>query len=181
MSAYHFFSNGPLASGLWWKAARMVLGGRKIAHADHEVFERVGHENGITLYTSPQAPHVLKSRRYEWYVLSTFLFWSSGFNTLAVLPFMWLIMSLPRRVSELAHFTFHAELLPHTEQVVFHKAGNFGELYRVVVDINNLEKIDADALGTPLIWEVTHHDPYMCFRDAESNQMFAFDKNGVWN
>jgi len=157
-----------------------MFGGQNKA-AQHEVFERVGHENGITLYTSTHASSALKSRRYEWYVATTFLFWASGANTLAILPFLWLCMSAPRRISEMAHFTFHAELLPHTEQVVFHKAGNFGELFQVVVDINNLEKVDADSLGTPLIWEVSKYDPYMCFRCAETNQKFAFDKNGVWN
>ena len=143
----------PLASGLWWRAARLFFGGRN-NQLDHEVFERVGHENGITLYTSPNhAPYALKNRRYEWYVLATFMIWSSGVNTLAILPFLYLCCSLPRRVSEMAHFTFHAELLPHTEQVVFHKASNFGELHKVVVDIKNLEKVDAESLLTPLIWE----------------------------
>ena len=46
----------------------------------------------------------------------------------------------------LTYFTFHAELLPHTEQVVFHKAGFFGNVKRIYVDIKNLEKIEADVI-----------------------------------
>ena len=46
----------------------------------------------------------------------------------------------------MTYFTFHAELLPHTEQVVFHKAGFFGNVKRIYVDIKNLEKIEADVI-----------------------------------
>ncbi len=49
------------------------------------------------------------------------------------------------------YFTFHAELLPHTEQVVFHKVGYFGNIKRVYVDIHNLEKIDAQILPSTSI------------------------------
>jgi hypothetical protein len=48
------------------------------------------------------------------------------------------------------YFTFHAELLPHTEQIVFHKAGVYGQVRRIIVDIKNLEKIDAEILKSKL-------------------------------
>ena len=54
--------------------------------------------------------------------------------------------------------TWHAELLPHTEQVVFHKAALFGGVRRHTVDIKNLEKIDAATLPVPLMWDVNMFD-----------------------
>lgn len=49
------------------------------------------------------------------------------------------------------NFAFHAELLPHTEQIVFHKASLFGNVRRIYVDIKNLEKIDADIIPGMII------------------------------
>jgi hypothetical protein len=52
----------------------------------------------------------------------------------------------PRKVAVMTYFTFYAELLPHTEQVVFHKVDFFGSVRRIYVDIKNLEKIDASLV-----------------------------------
>jgi len=78
-------------------------------------------------------------------------------------------------------FCWHAELLPHTEQVVFHKASLFGAIDRFYVDIRNLEKIDSEDVGSPLMWEINMFDPNLCFRDAASGEIFVFDKLGHWN
>lgn len=79
------------------------------------------------------------------------------------------------------YFTFHAELLPHTEQVVFHKASFFGKTKRVYVDISNLEKVDADLVRSKLFWGMNLYDPDMVFRDQETKEIFVFEKNGQWN
>lgn len=56
-----------------------------------------------------------------------------------------------------------------------------GEIRRIYVDIKNLEKIDSDMVGAPLMWDQAVFDSQMCFRDTESLEIFVFDKNGVWN
>jgi hypothetical protein len=58
----------------------------------------------------------------------------------------------------LNYFTFHAELLPHTEQIAFHKGDNFGNVRRIIVDIKNLEKIEADIVPSKLLWAVNMFD-----------------------
>ena len=181
-SAYHWFgTNALLQNGLVWNFVRGIFN-RRIDTDTHGVYDQIGsHENGIVLYRSNQAPDMLKARRYDWALLTTFGLWMSNMNTLMVLPFVYLCCSVPRRWSSVQHFTFHAELLPHTEQVVFHKASPFGELVRVFVDIKNLEKIDAEDCGVPLIWDINFYDSHMCFRCTESGQKFIFDKNGIWN
>lgn len=67
-------------------------------------------------------------------------------------------------MASLRYFTFHAELLPHTEQVVFHKASLFGDVLRIHVDIRNLEKIEADRVPSLLMWDANAFDPNMIFR-----------------
>jgi len=145
----------------------------------------IGHENGMVLYRSHQSPYVLKHRYYDWimfglgaWVVNGFL---SGTTTFMALPLIYGLCSAPRRLSQMNHFCFHAELLPHSEQVVFHKVHLFGELSRVYVDIRNLEKINAEDCGTPLLWDVNMFDSNMVFRCTESNQKFVFDKAGIWN
>ena len=116
------------------------------------------------------------------YALAGFGFaWLSGISSLAVMPLFLYTIQLPRKVSTLRHFTWHAELLPHTEQVVFKKATMFGAVESYYVDIRNLEKIDSAEVNSPLMWEINMFDPDMCFRDASTGEQFVFDKNGQWN
>ena len=79
------------------------------------------------------------------------------------------------------YFCWHAELLPHTEQVVFHKSNLFGSIDRRYVSIHNLEKIDAADVQSPLMWDINMFDPDLCFRDASTGEQFVFDKQGFWN
>ena len=74
-----------------------------------------------------------------------------GMHTFAYIPFIYILLSSPRTVAILTNFTFHAELLPHTEQIVFHKASYFGKVKRIYVDIKNLEKIDAATVPSKLL------------------------------
>ena len=71
--------------------------------------------------------------------------------------------------------------MPHTEQVVFHKAGLFMGLRRIYVDIKNLEKIEADVVPSKIMWGINIFDPNMVFRDMETKEVFVFDANGIWN
>jgi hypothetical protein len=65
--------------------------------------------------------------------------------------------------------------------VVFHKAGFFGKIKRTVVDIKNLEKIDAEVINNPMLWTYDMFDPNLIFRDMESKEVFLFDRRGIWN
>jgi len=102
----------------------------------------------------------------------------SGF---CAMPLFALAVQVPRKLSTMRHFTWHAELLPHTEQVIFHKSNMFGNVERHIVDIRNLEKIGSDECETPLMWTINMFDPDMIFRDTASREIFVFDKFGAWN
>ena len=78
-------------------------------------------------------------------------------------------------------FCWHAELLPHTEQVVFHKTPLFGKTTRTIVDIPNLQKVSAEMIPNELMWTVNMFDDNMVFRDSQSQELFVFDKQGMWN
>ena len=53
---------------------------------------------------------------------------------------------IPRRWVQQKYFTWHAELLPHTEQVVFHKTGFGGSVVKHIVDIKHLEKVSSEVI-----------------------------------
>lgn len=71
----------------------------------------------------------------------------------------------PRRIAILKYYTFHAELMPHTEQVVFLKANIFGQIQQHMVDIKNLEKIDVSEVTNQLMFVMNIFDSKMIFRD----------------
>jgi hypothetical protein len=77
----------------------------------------------------------------------------TGSSSFLFLPLAVSLMSMPRKIAGVRYFTFHAELLPHTEQVVFHKTSLFGNLSRHYVDIRNLEKIDASRVPSSVMWD----------------------------
>jgi hypothetical protein len=52
-------------------------------------------------------------------MLFSFLGFLGGVNNLLFIPLMFGLISAPRKIGIMYYFTFHAELLPHTEQVVF--------------------------------------------------------------
>ena len=83
-------------------------------------------ENGIFLYKSTQADGHIRSRHIDYLSLGLFGSMIFGIHAFAYMPFIYILLSAPRTLAILANFTFHAELLPHTEQVVFHKGGYFG-------------------------------------------------------
>lgn len=138
-------------------------------------------ENGIFLYKSIQSDGLIRSRVMDYMILFSGAGWLAGVSSLLLVPFLVATLSLPRKLAVVNYFTFHAELLPHTEQVVFHKADFFGKIRRIYVDIKNLEKIDADIVPSKLLWGVNMFDSNMVFRDMETREVFVFDSNGIWN
>jgi len=117
----------------------------------------------------------------DYFILFSGSGWLLGVSPYLLVPFLVACLSLPRKLAVMHYFTFHAELLPHTEQVVFHKADLFGNVKRVIVDIKNLEKIEADIVPSKLLWAVNMFDSRMVFRDMETREVFVFDANGIWN
>lgn len=162
-----------------WDMARTLFGGHR--QSNHEIqFNATNSENGIPLYQSPAAQDVVANRRYD-YHLSFFIFMRLCGVKIAILPVMYMIWSMPRRISERLHFCYKAELMPHTEQIMFWKCSNFGDQIPYIVDIKNLEKVSAEDVQAPLMWENGMYDKEMCFRDTETDRFFVFDKNGMWN
>lgn len=115
-------------------------------------------ENGLFLYKSNQADAVVRARAMDYFLLFTLGGWVAGVSNLLLVPFLVGSLSLPRKLAIVNYFTFHAELLPHTEQVVFHKADLFGNVRRIIVDIKNLEKIEADLVPSKMLWAVNMFD-----------------------
>lgn len=138
-------------------------------------------ENGLFLYKSIQADAVLRARSMDYMLIACFGGWMAGVHSMLIVPFLVGCLSLPRKLAIMNYFVFHAELLPHTEQVVFHKGDLFGNVRRIIVDIKNLEKIDAETIPNKMMWAVNMFDSGMVFRDSESREVFVFDANGIWN
>ncbi len=138
-------------------------------------------ENGQFLYKSVHVDGVMRSRVMDYFLVFGSLGWLSGLSNFLLVPVLISMLSLPRKMAVLHYYTFHAELLPHTEQVVFHKGDLFGNVRRIIVDIKNLEKIEADIVPSKLLWAVNMFDQDMVFRDMETKEVFVFDVNGIWN
>lgn len=117
----------------------------------------------------------------DYFLLFSLGGWLGGVSNFLLVPFLVASLSLPRKLAIINYFTFHAELLPHTEQVVFHKGDIFGNVRRIIVDIKNLEKIEADTVPSKMLWAVNMFDQNMVFRDMETREVFVFDANGIWN
>ena len=117
----------------------------------------------------------------DYFFLLSFGGFISGSAPLMLVPFLVASLSLPRKLAVAHYFTFPAELLPHTEQVAFHKVDLFGNVRRILVDIKNLEKIDADIVPSKKLWAVNMIDQNLVFRDMETKEVFVFDGNGIWN
>jgi hypothetical protein len=57
----------------------------------------------------------------------------------------------------------------------------FGQVERHFVDVKNLEKIPMEAIPNKLMWTGNMFDQQMIFRDMETQEIFIFDKQGIWN
>ena len=139
------------------------------------------HENGMFLYKSLHGDSIIRNRVMDYANLILLTSWLAGVHPLLWVPLAANAMFYPRFVGYMHYYTFHAELLPHTEQVVFHKTQFFGVLRRVYVDIKNLEKVDPELVLSPFLFQSNAFDPNLVFRDQETKEIFVFDSNGIWN
>ena len=139
------------------------------------------HENGLFLYKSTQSEYFVTNRFMDFALLGCVGGFITGISNFLFLPAAAIAVALPRKYAAMKHFTYSAELLPHTEQVVFDKVTYFGNPNRHYVDIRNLEKVDASMINSQLIWEINCFDSQMVFRDNTTDEYFIFDADGVWN
>lgn len=184
-AAYYWFGNSALGNTLVLKAVRTIFGRQE---GVNNVIDSQGsyngittHENGLFLYQSKEARHAVMTGYSDWVALGATAAWLGGVQ-LCLLPMLISYLYIPRRWTQSWYFTWHAELLPHTEQVVFHKSTLGGGIIRHIVDIKNLEKVEAeDAVINNLMWTGNMFDKSLIFRNAENGEVFVFDKNGIWN
>jgi hypothetical protein len=137
-------------------------------------------ENGMFLYKSNEADALIKGRVNDFYMLMLAGCFAFQVQWFAFLPLAAMTVSLPRKLAHVHYFTYHAELLPHSEQVVFHKTALFGKVRRIFVDIKNLEKVDHQHVPSQFMWAINKFDQNMVFRDMESKELFVFDRDGIW-
>lgn len=67
------------------------------------------------LYKSIQANALLKSRFVDYAVLGSFFGFVGGVHNLLFIPMVYGLLHYPKKLGIMNYFTFHAELLPHTE------------------------------------------------------------------
>lgn len=120
-AAYHHFGTNPLLQNrLLLSAVRLCFGesnGPTNVRDDHASFNGVStHENGIFLYQSKQAQWVNKVSMMDYGSVSFLGLYLLVPNWhMLLLPFLVSLTKFPRRIVQHRYFTWHAELLPHTE------------------------------------------------------------------
>ena len=117
------------------------------------------HENGVFLYKSHMFNVLGRSGDMDrWATLwiaglvwASLRDWTSGmwFG----IPLTFLAFKYPRYMAQGAYVTYYAELLPHTEQVCFVKRGSYGKPEKYYVNIHALEKIRAEDIKTPFLFD----------------------------
>jgi hypothetical protein len=181
------FYHWAVASPVFHNAAflsimRKLFDSSKSLQGNHRAPSVLLHENNKVLYSSPHtANYALQWHKFDYLYVLLFGGWITGIAPHFILPGVFLLVMLPHRMTVANYYTFHAELMPHTEQVVFLKGKHFGALKQVVVDIRNLEKIEMDAFPSAYLVNMRTLDTNMIFRDMETKEIFVFDSNGLWN
>lgn len=111
------------------------------------------HENNKILYTAPFTGDAwIKSRYLDYMLMYMAVSVLTGINFTYAIPLAVISVTIPRRFSILAYYTFHAELMPHTEQVAFMKANLFGHKRHIIVNIKDLERIDVEEVPNKLLF-----------------------------
>ena len=64
---------------------------------------------------------------------------------------------------------------------MFHKTTLGGGVSKHIVDIANLEKVGPEMIENKLMWTGNLFDDQMVFRCNLSEELFVFDKQGIWN
>ena len=170
-----------MQNGLIWKSVRAVFAKPNVGEEFTGFAGAKTHENAMFLYKSHQAEYFVKHRSIDFLCLTALIGFVGGFSPFLFLPVFWTMTKVPRYLAEVHYFTFHAELLPHTEQVVFHKVKLYGGIEKHFVNINSLEKVDVDHVKSSIFWNVNMFEKQMLFRCSETQEVFVFDRNGVWN
>ena len=164
-----------------WKSVRALVASPNRAEQYTGFAGVKTHENAVFLYKSHQGEWLVKHRFLDYFAFGAIFGLLAGVSNFLFIPAFFVLTRFPRYLCGIHYFTFHAELLPHTEQVVFHKANWFGGIDRHFVNIAALEKVDASHVKNTLLWNVMMFDKDLIFRCAESQQVFVFDRSGVWN
>jgi hypothetical protein len=104
------------------------------------------HENSVFLYKAPNSSFFMSMKLYDYVALSFIIY-----GTLSAYPLMWFpaagyLAEFPKFMIHNKYYTMRADLLPHSEQVVFTKGGFFFRINQTVVDIKNLDKVSADTV-----------------------------------
>ena len=73
------------------------------------------HENALFLYKSNQGDALIRGRFVDYAILTSFIGFMAGYSNLLFVPMVYGLVQLPRKYATMQYFTFHAELLPHTE------------------------------------------------------------------
>lgn len=85
------------------------------AHHDGLAGNVKTNENGLFLYKSNQSDALLRARSMDYFFVFAFGGWIMGASHFLLVPMLVAALSLPRKIAVINYFTFHAELLPHTE------------------------------------------------------------------
>lgn len=102
-------------------------------------------------------------------------------------PLLWIpaffyLPEFPKFATITSYLTVRADLLPHSEQVVFTKTYYFSETRQIVVNIKDLQKIEADqVLGGNHLFQYNEIDRNFVWQDNQSKEIFIFFKDGQWS
>lgn len=118
-SMYHWFGNsGLLQNGLLLKVIRYLFDrneGVNNVVDPHASFHGIQtHENGVFLYQSKEAQQAVKAGYADYTILGSAALYLAGAK-IFFLPMLVATLYVPRRWTQLYYFTWHAELLPHSE------------------------------------------------------------------
>ena len=179
-SMYHWYANSFFGNKLIISTLHKVFN-RELTGNVFEENAQV-HENSVWLYKGPQRGPLTKGRGIDWWMalmVPTALYsWNVVLLTLT-LPYFW---KFAHTYEYLNNYVLRIDLLPHTEQVVFLKAGFFGQLRRSYVDLKNLKRISPSQMKESWrIFQSVAIDKYQIWRDVESGENFVLDKYGIWS
>mmetsp|Transcript_14458 Transcript_14458/g.16169 ORF Transcript_14458/g.16169 Transcript_14458/m.16169 type:complete len:269 (+) Transcript_14458:44-850(+) len=183
-SAYYWLPKIPFtASSLFLKTMALLFDKNRLQVGSVYDEPVQIHENSVFLYKTPNTPEWMGSRTYDYMALSFLVYGTC----IASYPLMWLpiipyLADLPKNLTHMKYLTYRADLLPHTEQVVFTKIGFFGTLRRSVVDIKHLVKVNPESIRENYrMFKRNDFDSRFIWKDSESGEVFIFHSDGVWS
>lgn len=183
-SAYQWFSKlGMFKNQMFLKLMAAVFDTAK-SHEASTYDEPVSiHENSVFLYKSNQSSYWVGSRVYDYFAFSA-LFYGLFITPM---PLMWLpiipyMAEFPKFYLHTSLVTLRADFLPHSEQVVFTKAGFFGNVRHSISDTKNLVKINAKSVpSSHYVFKRPELDSEFVWKDISTGEIYVFDTEGVWN